>query len=66
MKKQRTEANIELGIEYNTGTIKTTDVPVTQEEIQIEKSMGRNEKDKDSSDRAVSGVANFRIIGNNQ
>lgn len=66
MKKSKTENNIDLGIEYNTGTIKTTSAPITQEEIQIEESRGRNEKDKDSNDSTISGIANFRIIGNNQ
>ncbi len=66
MKKQETETNINLGLEYNTGRAKVTSEPSTQEEIQIEKSKGRDEKDKIQSDSAVSGVANFRILANNQ
>lgn len=66
MKKQETETNINLGLEYNTGSTKVTTEPSNQEEIQIKKVQGRDEKDKDQSDTAVSGVANFRILSNNQ
>ena len=66
MKKQETETNINLGLEYNTGSTKVTTEPSTQEEIQIEKGQGRDERYKDQSDTAVSGVANFRILSNNQ
>ncbi|MBE5954372.1 MAG: hypothetical protein E7257_09555 [Lachnospiraceae bacterium] len=66
MKKQETETNINLGLEYNTGSNKVATEPSTQEETQIEKSLGRNEKDKVQSDSAVSGIANFRILANNQ
>ncbi len=66
MKKQETETNISLGLEYNTGRTKVTEEPTTREEIQIEKSQGRDGKDKDQNDNAVSGIANFRILANNQ
>lgn len=66
MKKRGIETNINLGLEYNTGSIKTTDSPITQEEIQIDKSRGRDASDKVQNDSAVSGVANFRILSNNQ
>ena len=66
MKKQEIETNINLGLEYNTGRTKVTTEPSTQEEIQIEKHQGRDAKDKDQSDSAVSGIANFRILANNQ
>lgn len=66
MKKKGTETNIKLGLEYNTGSTKVTAEPSTQEEIQIEKSSGRNAKDKEQNDSAVSGIANFRILANNQ
>lgn len=66
MKKQEIESNINLGLEYNTGRTKVTIEPSTQEEIQIEKNQGRGYKDKGQSDNAVSGIANFRILANNQ
>ncbi len=65
MKKHETETNINLGLEYNSGRTKVTAEAITQEDIQIEKSRGRDSRDKEQSDSAVYGVANFRILSNN-
>lgn len=64
MKKE--ETNIDLNLDMNIGTIEGEKGKPTLEDLEITKSRGRNILDKEANDSNVSGIANFRVMGNNQ
>ncbi len=66
MKKRNAQTNIDLNLNMNIGTTEGEKDKPTIEDIEITKSRGRNMLDKETSDNTISGIANFRVIGNNQ
>lgn len=66
MKKKIVETNIDLNLDMNIGPIEGEKDKPTLEDLEIVKSRGRNMMDKEANDSIVSGIANFRVIGNNQ
>ena len=66
MKKKSVERNIDLNLDMNIGTTEGEKGKPTREDLEIGKSRGRNMLDKETSDNTISGIANYRVIGNNQ
>lgn len=66
MKKKNVETNIDLKLDMNIGTTEGEKDKPTLEDLEITKSRGRDMLDKETSDNTISGIANFRVIGNNQ
>lgn len=66
MKKKSVETNIDLNLDVNVGTTEGEKGRPTQEDLEIIKSRGRNILDKETVDNTISGIANYRVMGNNQ
>lgn len=66
MKKKSVETSIDLNLDMNVGTTEGEKGKPTHEDLEITKSRGRDILDKEVADNTISGIANYRVIGNNQ